>query len=74
MGSDYPFPLGEVPVPGKMPCEEELGWLTWDERAGMLAKNAIQFLGLEEEFGAVLRKRLEQFRRENGLEGKVVHK
>lgn len=66
MGSDYPFPLGEVPVPGKMLCEE-LGWLTWDERTGMLAKNAIQFLGLEEEFGAV-------FRRENGLEGKVVHK
>jgi hypothetical protein len=45
-------------------------WLTWDERAGILAGNAIQFLGLEEELGVAFRRRLEQFRRENGLEGK----
>jgi len=44
-------------------------WLTWDERAGILAGNAIQFLVLEEELGVAFR-RLEQFRMENGLEGK----
>lgn len=72
MGSDYPFPLGEVPVAGKMLAEEEeLGnFLSWDERAIMLAGNTINFLGLEEQFGGVFMQRLEQFRRDNRLNGK----
>lgn len=52
MGSDYPFPLGEVPEAGKMLCSDDklASFLTWDERAQMLAGNAIRFLGLEERF------------------------
>ena len=53
MGSDYPFPLGEVPVAGQMLAEEEEldGFLSWDERAMMLAGSTINFLGLEDEIG-----------------------
>lgn len=52
MGSDYPFPLGEMPVPG--------GMLAWDgqvrqflsdkARSKMLGRNAIEFLGLHDLF------------------------
>ena len=72
MGSDYPFPLGEVPVAGQMLAkEEELeGFLSWDERAMMLAGNAIQFFGLDKEFGDCFRRRLLEFRREHRLDVK----
>jgi aminocarboxymuconate-semialdehyde decarboxylase len=72
MGSDYPFPLGEVPIAGQMLAEEEEldGFLSWDERAMMLAGNSISFLGLEEEFGNNFRKRFEEFRRIHGLDRK----
>ncbi|KAF8855200.1 hypothetical protein BDZ45DRAFT_715845 [Acephala macrosclerotiorum] len=51
MGSDYPFPLGEVPVAGKMLCSDDqlTKFLSWEERARMLAGNAIEFLGIEAE-------------------------
>ncbi|KAL2157958.1 hypothetical protein VTH06DRAFT_4767, partial [Thermothelomyces fergusii] len=52
LGSDYPFPLGEVPVAGKMLIEDErLGrFMTWADRARVLAGNAIRFLRLGREF------------------------
>jgi aminocarboxymuconate-semialdehyde decarboxylase len=63
MGSDYPFPLGEVPMAGKMLCSEKQlsTFLTWEERAHMLAGNAINFLGLEAEFGKIFRHRIDEF-------------
>ena len=72
MGSDYPFPLGEVPVAGQMLVEEEEldGFLSWDERAMMLAGSTINFLGLQDTFGGVFIERLEKFRRVNGLDRK----
>lgn len=72
MGSDYPFPLGEVPVPGKLLAEDERleEFLSWEERAEMLGGNAIRFFGLEQEFGGVFDKRLSAFKREFGIEGK----
>jgi aminocarboxymuconate-semialdehyde decarboxylase len=71
MGSDYPFPLGEVPVAGKMLAEEEElgGFLSWNERAMMLAGNTINFLGMEDQFGGIFMRRLEEFKRNNGLSG-----
>lgn len=52
MGSDYPFPLGEMPVPGKMLTSDEQvhAFLTPRDRAQMLAGNAIEFLGLGDMF------------------------
>ena len=52
LGSDYPFPLGEVPVAGKMLLEDERVrlFMSWEERAGVLARNAIKFLGLGPEY------------------------
>ena len=52
MGSDYPFPLGEMPVPGEMLANDEQvrGFLSHEMRARILAGNAIDFLGLQEMF------------------------
>ncbi|SPQ18423.1 11d48399-a800-4068-961e-4e0997aaa590 [Thermothielavioides terrestris] len=63
LGSDYPFPLGEVPVAGKMLTEDErlARFMTWEERAGVLAKNAIRFLRLGNDFEDRFEKRLRQF-------------
>jgi aminocarboxymuconate-semialdehyde decarboxylase len=63
LGSDYPFPLGEVPVAGKMLTEDErLGrFMSWGERAGVLARNAIRFLKLGREFEDRFEERLRQF-------------
>lgn len=49
MGSDYPFPLGEMPEPGRMlATEDELSrFLSWRERADMLATNTLAFFALE---------------------------
>ncbi|OAQ68958.1 amidohydrolase 2 [Pochonia chlamydosporia 170] len=48
MGSDYPFPLGEVPFPGKMIDTDEKvkEFLSEEKREGMLWGNAVEFLGL----------------------------
>ncbi|KAK0630257.1 hypothetical protein B0T17DRAFT_615937 [Bombardia bombarda] len=63
LGSDYPFPLGEVPVAGKMLLEDESvrRFMTWEERAGVLARNAIRFLKLGDEFEERFQKRLKEF-------------
>lgn len=60
LGSDYPFPLGEVPVAGRMLIEDErVGrFMSWEERAGVLARNAIRFLKLGKEFEDRLQRRL----------------
>jgi aminocarboxymuconate-semialdehyde decarboxylase len=63
MGSDYPFPLGEVPMAGKMlVSNDQLSeFLSWDERAHMLAGNAIELLNLEPRFQKAFRRRLTDF-------------
>jgi aminocarboxymuconate-semialdehyde decarboxylase len=63
LGSDYPFPLGEVPTAGKMITEDEhIGtFLSHDERAGILARNAIRFLKLGSDFEGRFQERLRQF-------------
>lgn len=50
MGSDYPFPLGEMPVPGNLLTNDErVGEMfSCETRARMLAGNAIEFLGLHD--------------------------
>ncbi|KAK0730177.1 hypothetical protein B0H67DRAFT_454321, partial [Lasiosphaeris hirsuta] len=62
LGSDYPFPLGEVPVAGKMLLEDERvrGFLSWEDRAGILARNAIKFLNLGTDFQGRFETRLRQ--------------
>jgi aminocarboxymuconate-semialdehyde decarboxylase len=56
MGSDYPFPLGEMPVPGNMLASNDglSSFLSWQERSDMLSSNAVSFLGLGERFGDVI--------------------
>ncbi|RAL14788.1 amidohydrolase family protein [Aspergillus homomorphus CBS 101889] len=51
MGSDYPFPLGEQPEAGRMLASEKRldKFLTWRQRAEILAGNALRFLGLHED-------------------------
>jgi aminocarboxymuconate-semialdehyde decarboxylase len=63
LGSDYPFPLGEVPMAGKMLTEDEqLGrFMSWEDRAGVLAKNTIRFLKLGKEFEDQFERRLTDF-------------
>jgi aminocarboxymuconate-semialdehyde decarboxylase len=52
MGSDYPFPLGEVPEAGKMLTSNGSlsEFLSTEQRAMMLAGNAIEFLKLDKRF------------------------
>ncbi|KAF5642284.1 NAD-dependent aldehyde dehydrogenase [Fusarium tjaetaba] len=52
MGSDYPFPLGEVPEAGKMLTSDGSlsDFLSMKQRAMILAGNAIDFLKLDERF------------------------
>ncbi|KAK5119142.1 hypothetical protein LTR85_007756 [Meristemomyces frigidus] len=49
MGSDYPFPLGEMPEPGRMLASDDRlsAFLSPRDRAEMLSTNALRFLGLE---------------------------
>lgn len=50
MGSDYPFPLGEMPEPGKMLASGRgLNFLSREERVAMLCTNALTFLGLSKD-------------------------
>jgi aminocarboxymuconate-semialdehyde decarboxylase len=69
LGSDYPFPLGEVPMAGKMLIEDDrLGrFMNWKDRAGILSRNAIRFLKLGQEFEDKFEKRLKQFEAARGL-------
>lgn len=50
LGSDYPFPLGEMPQPGKLVCtnEQMQKFLSEESRDGIMAKNALEFLGIDE--------------------------
>lgn len=49
MGSDYPFPLGEMPEPGRMLASDDRlsAFLGPEDRARMLSVNALRFFGLE---------------------------
>ncbi|KAK3329957.1 hypothetical protein B0H66DRAFT_542437 [Apodospora peruviana] len=60
LGSDYPFPLGEVPAAGRMLIEDESvrRFMSWEERAGVLGGNAIRFLNLGRQFEERFEKRL----------------
>jgi len=60
VGSDYPFPLGEVPMAGKMLATHErlAEFLTWEERGQMLAGNTINLLSLGLTFQKKYRRRL----------------
>ncbi|KMK61296.1 2-amino-3-carboxymuconate-6-semialdehyde decarboxylase, putative [Aspergillus fumigatus Z5] len=51
MGSDYPFPLGEVPEAGRMIAKDGRleGFLSWRQRAEILAGNALRFLNLDKD-------------------------
>jgi len=63
MGSDYPFPLGEVPMAGKMLVSNDRlsDFLSWEERANMLAGNAIELLNLGPRFQKAFRRKLNDF-------------
>lgn len=63
LGSDYPFPLGEVPVAGKMLIEDARvgNFMSYHQRAGILAQNAIRFLKLGRDFEERFEERLRQF-------------
>ncbi|KAK4231111.1 hypothetical protein QBC38DRAFT_341808, partial [Podospora fimiseda] len=69
MGSDYPFPLGEVPVAGRMIIEDEEvgGFMSFEERAGVLGLNTIRFLGLGRGFEERFERRLEEVRSMAGV-------
>lgn len=62
MGSDYPFPLGEMPVPGEMLASDDrlLSFLSWKERSDMLSSNAVSFLGLGDRFQDSIEKRFNE--------------
>lgn len=49
MGSDYPFPLGEMPEPGRMLAADPKldSFLSTADRVQMLSLNALRFLGLD---------------------------
>lgn len=67
LGSDYPFPLGEVPTAGDMLIGNgEQGkkldkFMSWDQRAGVLAGNAIRLLNLDDRFQQRYEERLSAF-------------
>lgn len=69
LGSDYPFPLGEVPTAGEMLIgTSKKGrsldeFMTWEQRAGILSGNAIRLLRLGDEFQERYEKRLADFQR-----------
>lgn len=69
LGSDYPFPLGEVPTAGEMligtgKSGSKLDlFLSWEERAAILAGNSIRLLNLGGEFQERYEKRLAEFQK-----------
>lgn len=69
LGSDYPFPLGEVPTAGDMLIGNAKGssklnsFLSWEERAGILSGNAIRLLNLGDEFQERYERRLQDFQK-----------
>lgn len=69
MGSDYPFPLGEVPEAGRMLSSDDrlTEFLTWSQRAHMLAGNAIDFLTLDDNFRKEYDRRLTSYLKKASL-------
>ncbi|CAN8097830.1 unnamed protein product [Discula destructiva] len=69
LGSDYPFPLGEVPTAGDMLIGKSKRasnldlFLTWKERAAILSGNAIRLLNLGDEFQQRYEQRLQEFQK-----------
>ncbi|PSR99107.1 putative 2-amino-3-carboxymuconate-6-semialdehyde decarboxylase [Coniella lustricola] len=66
LGSDYPFPLGEVPMAGEMLMGKENGlegFMSWEQRAGVLGGNAIRLLRLGGEFEDKYQQRWAQFQK-----------
>lgn len=67
LGSDYPFPLGEVPTAGEMLIgngeegQKLDSFMTWNQRAGVLAGNAIRLLNLDARFQQRYEQRLLAF-------------
>lgn len=51
MGSDYPFPLGEVPEAGRMIARDEKldAFLNWKQRADLLAGNTLELFRMRHE-------------------------
>lgn len=49
MGSDYPFPLGEMPTPGNLIAHNEqlARSFSEEERNQMLGGNVLEFLGID---------------------------
>ncbi|KNG91262.1 2-amino-3-carboxymuconate-6-semialdehyde decarboxylase [Aspergillus nomiae NRRL 13137] len=70
MGSDYPFPLGEVPEAGRMIARDKRldKFLSQKQRADMLAGNALRFLNLDadEKWRNLLEMRLTACEKGNG--------
>lgn len=73
LGSDYPFPLGEVPTAGEMLIGNGVEgkkldkFMSWDQRAGVLAGNAIRLLNLDDQFQQRYEQRLSAFRKGSEL-------
>lgn len=73
LGSDYPFPLGEVPTAGEMLIgngdegKKLDKFMSWDQRAGVLAGNAIRLLNLDDQFQQRYEERLSAFRKGSEL-------
>lgn len=61
--------LAEVPMAGKMLCSEEKlsSFLTWKERANMLAGNAISLFDLGPSFKQAYLNRLNNFDKKSSL-------
>lgn len=59
----------EVPMAGKMICTEPQldNFLNWDERANMLARNAIDLFELDDSFRTKFEERLAIFKRKNQI-------
>ncbi|KAK4175833.1 putative metal-dependent hydrolase [Triangularia setosa] len=68
LGSDYPFPLGEVPMAGEMIVQDEGVdvFLRWEEKSWILGRNAIRFLKLGKEFEDRFQTRYKQRSSEQG--------
>ncbi|KAK3936115.1 hypothetical protein QBC46DRAFT_270310 [Diplogelasinospora grovesii] len=68
LGSDYPFPLGEMPLSPSnlLPLDSRVGgFMSWEERAGVLARNTMRFLNLGREFERRYEQRWAEFREQH---------
>ncbi|KAK6069855.1 2,3-dihydroxybenzoate decarboxylase [Seiridium cupressi] len=66
-------PIAEVPVAGKMLCSEDQlsKFLTWRQRANMLAGNAITLFNLGPSFKKAFQSKLSNFEKRSSMMGKV---